>query len=332
MYTRRNVIKLLGQVTAVPLFQPLFAQPGFAADGGTELVLLGTQGGPNFTSERREAGSALIVGGRPYLIDAGYGVLGRIAESGISFLDIPEIFLTHLHDDHVADLPALIGHQWTQGRIAPTRIWGPHGTRAMVEAALAFNQANTEIRMVDEGRVVDPRQLFSGHDVALEAAGPLIVMEDDRIRVTATSNTHYPPEGMAAMPHRSQSLRFDAADRSVVFSGDTAYSEQLVSLARDADVLVCEAMQVEIMQQLFQEMRASGKYQDNPDGILHHIISTHTPLADAGRMAQEAGVGLLVLNHLIPGALRDVDDSSYIDAIRPHFGGRIIVGRDLQRI
>lgn len=332
MSTRREFITRAARTVLVPLLPYLPARLASAADLQTELLLLGTQGGPNFTTERREAGSALLVQGRPYLIDVGYGILGRIAESGVSFLDIPEVFLTHLHDDHVADLPALMGHQWTQGRVQPTRIWGPHGTSAMVEAALAFNQANTEIRMVDEGRALNPRQLFSGHDVAAAAGQPVLVMEDDRVRVTAVNNTHYPPEGLAAMPHRSLSLRFDSEDRSVVFSGDTAYSEQLVALARGADVLVCEAMQVEIMDQLFQEMRASGKYQDNPDGILHHIVSTHTPVADAGRMAAEAGVGMLVLNHLIPGALREVSDASYIDAARLHYAGPVVVGRDLQRL
>ena len=327
---RRRILQGLSCVLAgAPLLLP---PRTLAAARGTELLLLGTQGGPNFNRERREAGSALVVEGRPYLIDIGYGVLGRLEESGLSYLAIPEIFLTHLHDDHVADLPALIGHQWTQGRVTPTRIWGPHGTQALVDAALAFNQANTEIRRVDEGRALEPRQLFAGHDVVLDPNQPVLVMEDDRVRVRAVQNTHFPADGLAAMPHRSLSLRFDTAERSVVFSGDTAYSAQVVALARGADVLVCEAIQVGIMDQLFQEMRASGKYQDNPDGSLHHILSTHTPVPDAGRMAAEAGVGLLVLNHLIPGALREVSDQSYIDAVRPFFPGTVVVGRDLQRL
>lgn len=329
MSRRRQFLAGLAQLGLLPLLGPA-APLVAAADHRTSLVLLGTQGGPNFNAARREAGSMLIVEGQPYLVDVGYGVLGRIEESAHSYLDIAEVFLTHLHDDHVADLPALIGHQWTQGRIAPTRVWGPYGTRAMVEAALAFNQANTEIRMVDEGRAVDPARLFSGHDIAPGELQPVPVMEDARVRVSAVQNTHFPDAGRARMAHRSLSLRFDSAGRSVVFSGDTAYSEQLVALARGADILVCEAMQVDIMQEIFREMLAGGKYQDNPEGIWHHIVSTHTPVPDAGRMAAEAGVGMLVLNHLIPGALREVSEQSYIEAARQHYAGPVIVGHDLQ--
>lgn len=334
MKTRRSFLGTVLPSLAMPLMAgpTLSLLPRRASAQDAVLILLGTQGGPNFSSERREAGSLFVVGDRPYLIDAGYGVLGRVAESGFSYLDIPEVFLTHLHDDHVADIPALVGHQWTQGRVAPTRVWGPHGTRAMVDAALAFNQANTDIRMVDEARSVDPRERFSGHDIAVEGNEPVVVMEDDRIRVTAVQNTHYPEEGKSRMPHRSLSLRIDSDTRSVVFSGDTAYSAALVDLARGADILVCEAIQVEVMRDIFREMVASGKYQDNPDGILHHIVSTHTPVADAGRMAAEAGVGMLVLNHLIPGALRAATDQSYIDAVRQFYAGPVIVGKDLQRI
>lgn len=331
MKTRRDLLAAFGRSAAAGLLLPWSVSAQEAGDEVT-LILLGTQGGPNFTSARREAGSLLVVAGQPYLIDAGYGVLGRIAESGQAWLDLGEVFLTHLHDDHVADLPALIGHQWTQGRIAPTRVWGPHGTRALVEAALAFNAANTEIRQVDEGRATDPRQLFSGHDIAAAASGITRVMEDARVRVTAVQNTHYPAAGMARMPHRSLSLRFDAAQRSVVFSGDTAYSARLVELAQGADVLVCEAMQVEVMQAIFRDMVADGKYQDNPDGIWQHIVETHTPVADAGRMAAEAGVGMLVLNHLIPGALREVGEQSYIEAARRYYAGPVVVGQDLQRL
>jgi ribonuclease BN (tRNA processing enzyme) len=296
---------------------------------GTQLILLGTQGGPNFQPDRKEVGSTIVVNGIPYLIDCGYGVLGRLVESPIDYLQIPAVFLTHLHDDHVSDLPALMSHQWTQGRITNTEIFGPFGTSDMVKAALKFSQANTEIRMVDEGRQLHPEDLFSGHDIELDQ-GIVTVFEDERVKVTATLNTHYPDEGMARMLHRALSLRFDTADRSIVISGDTAYSENLIRLAKEADVLVCEAMQAEMMREIFKRMVASGKYQDNAEGILNHILYTHTTTAQAGQMAANANVGLLVLNHLIPGSLEATDDASYLSGVREYYKGPVIVGRDLQ--
>lgn len=326
--SRRSLLTTIGLLT-------LAGQSPFhlarAQGAGTRLLLLGTQGGPNFNTSRRETGSAILVGDRPYLVDCGYGVLGRLAESGHSYLDIPHVFLTHLHDDHVADIPALIGHQWTQGRIEPTDFWGPHGTEAMVTASLNFNRANTQIRMVDEGRQLEPASLFSGHDVPAQD-NPQRIFEDDLISVEAIANTHYPTSGLEHMPHRSVSFRFDTQDRSIVFSGDTTWSDNLVRLARDADVLVCEAMQVDVMERLFADMVASGNYQDNPEGIWQHIVSTHTTTEQAGRMAAEAGVGLLVLNHLIPGGLEEAGDASYLRGVRRHYDGPVIVGRDLQSI
>ena len=130
------------------------------------------------------------------------------------------------------------------------------------------------------------------------------------------------------MPHRSLSFRVDAGGRSFVFSGDTAYSSGLVALARGAEVLVCEAIDVVAMRRAFEGMVARGMYRDNPEGIWRHIVDTHTPLEDAGRMAADAGVRTLVLSHLVPGALDSLPDENYLVAARKTFKGEIVLGRD----
>jgi ribonuclease BN (tRNA processing enzyme) len=93
-------------------------------------------------------------------------------------------------------------------------------------------------------------------------------------------------------------------------------------------VLVCEAMDVAAMRKAFEGMVARGMYADNPEGVWRHIVATHTPLEDAGRMAADAGVGMLVLSHVIPGALDRLPDETYLAAARKTFRGRIILGRD----
>ena len=317
----QSSVLALGYALQSPL--PVQAQAGNA----TKLILLGTQGGPNYNLKRGEAANLLVVNEQPYLIDCGYGALRAIMQSGHNYLNIGQIFLTHLHDDHNADLPALLSHQWTQGRVTPTTVFGPYGTNTLVTAANAYNQANTDIRLVDEARSVLPSQMFSGQVVAATAS-PVLVFEDRNLKVTACENTHFPEESKIHMAHRALSYRFDTADRSIVFSGDTAYSENLVALARGADILVCEAMQVEIFRKAFEGMVANGNYADNPEGIWNHIAGTHTPTVDAGRMAQEAGVGMLVLNHLIPGGLDEVGDAAYLEGVRQHFQGTVIIGQD----
>ncbi len=302
----------------------------FAAEPrGTRLVLLGTQGGPNYLPTRAETASVLVVDGHTYLFDCGYGTLAALIKARLSYREIDYVFLTHLHDDHSADLAALIGHQWTDGRVAPVAVYGPAGTARLVAAAIAYDALNEEIRLVDEARSVRLASYVSGREVPA-GAKPVAVFHDERLSVTAVESTHYPPESKARMPDRALSYRCETADRSVVFSGDTAVSSALVALAKGADVLVCEAMDLPLTRANFEARVAKGAYADNPEGIWHHIITTHTTTEQAGEMAAAAGVRTLVLNHILPGALSPrVGDGTYAKAARKHFKGEIIVGRDL---
>jgi ribonuclease BN (tRNA processing enzyme) len=295
---------------------------------GTRLVLLGTQGGPNFNATRGETASVVIADGQPYLVDCGYGTLGALKKASVNHRQVAQVFLTHLHDDHTADLAALLVRQWTDGRVDPTTVIGPYGTSRMVQAVVAFGEANTAIRLGDEARSVKPADLFRARDVEATST-PAEVYRDERVTVRSVENTHFPAESKARMPYRSLSFRFDCRDRSIVISGDTAYSAGLVALAKGADVLVCEAMDVAAMRKAFEGMVARGMYADNPEGVWRHIVGTHTPVEEAGRMAAEARVGTLVLNHVVPGALDTLPDEAYISAARKAFTGRIIVGRDL---
>src|SRR5690606_21014364 len=123
-----------------------------AARDADRLILLGTQGGPNYLPQRSESGNALVVDGVTYLIDCGYGTLGALIEAGLDYLEIANVFLTHLHDDHTSDLAALLSHQWTTGRIEPTTVHGPHGTRALVELARGADVLVCETIEVDAMR------------------------------------------------------------------------------------------------------------------------------------------------------------------------------------
>jgi ribonuclease BN (tRNA processing enzyme) len=295
---------------------------------GTQLVLLGTQGGPNFNAERNESANAVVVDGRVYVVDLGEGGLAALGKVALSYRNVARVFLTHLHDDHHSDVPSLLTHQWTDGRTQPAVVAGPYGTAKLVAAALDYAEANAAIRLVDEARSVRPADIFRGEDLAATSE-PGEVYRDELVRVSAVENTHYPEESKRQMPYRSLSYRFDTPTRSIVFSGDTAYSANLVRLARGADVFVCETIEVAAMREAFERRVAQGAYADNPEGIWKHIVDTHTTTVDAGRMAKEAGVGMLVLSHLVPGALQPLSDEGYLRGVREQFAGRALVGKDL---
>jgi ribonuclease BN (tRNA processing enzyme) len=277
---------------------------------------------------RGETASVLVIDGQPYLVDCGYGAFRALVQADVNFLNIAKFFLTHLHNDHVSDVAALIGHQWTRGRKEPTTVYGPYGTDELVAAAVAFNAADARIRTADEGRTLKAIDLFSGV-VVPPSEMPTKVYEDARVVVTAVENNHFPDATKAAVPDRSLAYRFNSASRSVVFSGDTAYSERLIALAKDADILVCEAIDVVATRANFDAMVAKGAYGDNPEGIWKHIVETHSTCADAGKMATAANVKTLVINHLVPGGLSPSQtDQSYIDQITPSFSGKVIISAD----
>jgi len=298
---------------------------------GTRLVLLGTRGGPGVDLNRGEAASAVVVNGTPYVVDCGYGTLRALVASGLGYNRLGTIFFTHLHDDHTSDLAALLSHQWTGSRTEPTNVYGPHGTAALVEAAIAFFRANVEIRIVDEGRTTLPETLFHGHDLAATAA-PAEAFKDERVAVTAIENTHFPERSKAKMPYRALSYRFDTQDRSIVFSGDTAYSKSLVELARGADLFVCEVMDQGVYERNHARAQAEAA-AGNAESIWRHVAETHSTPSDVARMASEANVKTVVLNHLLPGPRTsdrlEFPVTTFVDGVRATFSGNVIVGQDL---
>ena len=327
------LLPVLGEPDTLGAQAPAQSRPPAPPAGppaGSLLVLLGTQGGPIINLGRGEAASAVVVDGRPYLVDCGYGTLRALVQAGLRLVDVGSVCLTHLHNDHTADVAALLSHQWTGSRRDPTTVYGPPGTQALVRGAIAFFAGDVEIRSVDEGRTARPEAQFRGEDVQATAA-PVQVFKDDRVTVRAIENMHYPEVAKARMAHRSLAFRFDMADRSIVFSGDTAPSANLVELARNADILVCEAVDVARHRQLMADAAAAGPGAS----IARHVAETHSTTEEVGRMAAAARVKMVVLSHLVPGSNPvpgEIPDTAYIAGVRRFFDGQVIVGRDQMKL
>jgi ribonuclease BN (tRNA processing enzyme) len=329
--SRRTVLTGALGLAALGFHSRVLGQPPAANRStpppGTRLVLLGTRGGPGVSIDRSETASAVIVDGVPYLVDCGYGTMRALVAAGIGYQPVSTVFLTHLHDDHTADLAAVLAHQWTGSKATPTHVYGPYATERTVKGAIEFFRANVEIRTIDEGRTAKPEDMFFGHDADV-GNEPKRVFADDRVIVTAATNTHFPERFVARMQHRSLGFRFETSTRTICFSGDTAYSENIVRLARGADVFVCEVMDhrtYEANMARAREAAAAG----NPESVARHVAETHVTPAGAGRMAREAGVKTVVLNHQLRGqAAQGFTISSFIDGVRAEFDGQVIVGED----
>jgi len=279
----------------------------------TRLILLGTGGGPRPRKESSAAAQVIISNGAAYVVDCGDGVARQLAIASVPLTTLRHVFLTHQHSDHNADYGNLLWLAWASGLSTRVDTWGPPPLEQMTKLFLQMNAYDIETRIANEGRV-PLAPLVHVHE--LRAGGE--VMHDDNVRVTAAVVDHPP-----VTP--SFGYRFDAADRSIVISGDTTPSENLIKLAKGASVLVHSVLYVPAVDRLVARVPNAGTLKAS-------IIAHQTSAEDAGRIAEAAGVKTLVLSHLVPADDPNVTERMWIDAARTHFSGTVIVGRDLLEI
>jgi ribonuclease BN (tRNA processing enzyme) len=284
-----------------------------SAATGTRLILLGTGGGPTPKKNRSAPAQAIVINGATYVIDCGDGVARQIVSAGLKLGSIRNIFITHHHSDHNADYGNLLILAWAADLDHRVDTFGPPPLAAMTRQSLALNAFDIKTRIADEGRR-PPGPLIHPHEINR----PGVVMQDANVKVTAALVRHTPVEPSFA-------YRFDTADRSIVISGDTAPSDALIALAKGADVLVHEVMHLPSLEPLLATEANATRLKD-------HLLASHTTTEQVGKIATAAGVKTLVLSHFVPGGFPFIDDRVWLEAVRPHFAGEIVVGRDLLEI
>jgi ribonuclease BN (tRNA processing enzyme) len=328
---------------SIPVLLPHYSSPrageGRDGSGDSKVVLLGTKGGPRVGTGRANPSNLVTAAGRCYVVDCGYGVTRQLLEAGVQADEVRTILITHGHSDHMLELGPLIYNAWASGLREPIEVWGPTPIGKTVASFLDSLGYDIDIRMADEGRP-DLRKLVAVHEfeappspfLPLEAGeaklidphpaagspGAAIMFERDGVKVSAARVRH-PPISHA------YAYRFDASDRSIVFSGDTTYSPELITLAKGADVLVHEVMHLGGLDRLLSRV-------PNAPSLRKHLIDSHTTTEQLGHVAAEARVKKLVLSHLVPGDDPAITDAMWIEGVRKNFSGEIVVGRDLMMI
>jgi ribonuclease BN (tRNA processing enzyme) len=306
---RRDVLRWAAALGAVAIGP---VRPG-AQSSKTRLILLGTGGGPRPRKGRAASSQVVLVNDTPYVVDCGNGVARQLVLAGVALASLRHVFVTHHHSDHNADYGNLLLLAWAAGLRTRVDTWGPPPLEKMTTLFFELNADDINTRISDEGRVpLVP--LVRAHE--LTKGG--LVLEDDNVKVTAALVDHRP-----IVP--AFGFRFDARDRSIVISGDTAPSDELIKLAQGADILVHEVLYLPAVDRLVSGVQNAPRLKES-------IVSHHTTAEDAGRIAKAAGVKTLVLSHLVPAEEPPVTDQMWLDAARVHFSGRIIVGKDLMEI
>jgi ribonuclease BN (tRNA processing enzyme) len=355
---RRRLAAMAAAAATTALAAPAIAQP--ATTSRTRLVTLGIAAGRSAWrgSKVGACSSAVVVGRDVYVIDFGKGWVDHFFEAGLGapgksgssggFESLRAGFLTHLHADHVADLPELILYGATDGmarRTTPMPIIGPGpgllpnrtrfaatqplspdsptpGTVQMIERLYEAFAADLNDNMFDSG-MPDPHGYLIGRDIALPpgitlavdvpppAMKPFEVYRDENVTVSAILVDH------GAMKP-SFGYRFDTADGSIAFSGDTTANPNVIELARGADILVHEALDRRWANSLFPPTMTEAQ-----KAKLNHLTGAHTAVQDIGPIAQAAGVKLLVLSHLAPF---DLPEQEWLQEVRG-FGGLVKVAK-----
>jgi ribonuclease BN (tRNA processing enzyme) len=314
--------------------------------GGASVILLGTNGGPPPLAARYGISSALVVNGKAYVIDCGRGALSQFVQAGLSLKSLAGIFLTHLHSDHTVDYFSFPLLSATTGAFTSTEVYGPGpaGEPSLVPSApgpvpgiagltslanQAFAASTTFFKAENVG--ADPVTLVNVHEVLPPASAgaslstpapvmaPFTVLETSDVKVTAICVPH-------GAVYPAYAYRFDTDHGSVVFSGDTSPTPNIITLAQGADLLVHEAVDL-----------ATYAGLGLPPALLAHLQAVHTDVTKLGQIAAESNVRALVASHLGPGDPAILSDEGWRAALRASakqagFGGPMLLGADLMRI
>ena len=300
---RKHVLPVI--VGSVLMTLVLAGQPSPDKPGIT-VTLLGSGGGPN-PHPKRFGPSILVRAGRQTLLfDCGRGATIRLAQLGMLLGEVRNVFLTHLHSDHIIGLPDLFLTGWgAQGRKTPLRVWGPAGTAQMMDHMQKAFEVDIRIRRDVDEKFVKEGIMASSTDIKEG-----VVFEEDGVTVTAFLVDHRPIEPAFG-------YRVDYGGRSVAMSGDTRFSENLIKFARGVDVLVHEAIDPQEVRARLSKMAATQEEIDNI--VAHHIT------------AEEAGV---VFSRVKPrlAVYAHISDADLITPARRSYSGPLEAGEDLMTI
>ena len=276
-------------------------------DKKTQVVILGT-GTPIPDAHRAGSSIAVIHKGEAYLFDIGAGAIRNAIIARYKY-DIPSlypsqiccVFLTHMHSDHTIDYAELAATLWWRRR-APLSAWGPVGLEQMTNGMVEMMAPDTALRTGGS----QPVQDSEAHKIKVTEIEEGIVFQKDDLTVEAFAVNH-------GKIKPAYGYKITTADKSIVISGDTAFSEKLLEKSRGVDLL-------------FHEVISDSGLAGTTEFWQNYHKSSHTLASELGRLASEARPGLLVLYH---GLFYGVSEAVIVDEVRTTYDGEVVLADDL---
>jgi ribonuclease Z len=270
-----------------------------------KVTLLGT-GNPPPVMHRFGPSTLVEAGVQTFLFDAGRGALQRLYQLQVRWRDVQGVFLTHLHSDHVVGFPDLWLTGWLVGRRdSPLQVWGPRGTQKMMAHLEQAYEYDIRIRLYDDRASPD------GVVILAEDITAGVVYEQGGVTITAFEVDHTPVKPAFG-------YRIDAAGRSVVLSGDTRVSDNLIRSAQGVDLLVHEVV-------VPSSLHQAGLPPEWAQAIIEH----HVTPEQAGEVFSRVQPRLAVYTHIV---LPTATETDLIPPTRKTYAGPLEVGEDLMVI
>ena len=288
-----------------------------------EIVFLGT-GSPLPNPERCGSGTVIVAGGNHVLVDCGWGAARRLMPSGVFPGMIKVVVFTHMHSDHITDFPDFFFQRWVNGAQGPLKVFGPEGTRETIDGFMMAIRQDIGFRKAHHGEKLHPDGAKVEVTELATSASPREFLELEGLHLESFEVDHFP-----VVPALGYRASYDG--RSVVLSGDTSFCESLRAAAEGVDMLVSEAVNVEILGQRIDNLRKIG--MPLQASLFEDIPDYHLPTLELAKLARDAGVGELLVTHLIPPISNDEKEvKEFIKGMGQVYPGRIHVVHDTERV
>lgn len=290
-------------------------------DDALHVITTGT-GAPLPDPKRVGPQTVVVAGDQMLVFDTGPGSTRKLSLTGLGIGSVNALFLTHYHSDHISDLGEFMLQHWTEtGATEPLKIYGPPGVEQIVDGFLMAYQIDRGYRIEHHGEDVMPPLGFGGvahtFDLGSDLMSSEVVYEADGVQVIAF-NVDHPPVVPAV------GFRVNYKDRSVMITGDTIYSDSLIQHAMGADLMVSDALNHK-MSQMFAD--AGEDLDNNLSSVTEDIQESHIRPEEAALVAKEAGVGALIITHVLP-PVPDLFINPFLRDARAVFDGEVRMAND----
>jgi ribonuclease Z len=276
-------------------------------DDALSVAVCGSRA-PLPSPNRAETCLLVQAGTSKFIIDSGEGSAANLQRWGIDYTDLEAVILSHLHSDHISDMPEIQFQSWLGGRKERLPVLGPVGTASTIEGFRLAYELDASYRSEHHGSIL-PIEAY-GYDVIEFDGDSALIFENKDTKITAFRVDHSPVDP-------SYAFKVEYKDRSMVISGDTVALNVMVEYSKGVDVLLHDAL----AKPLIQTMEKVADESDNKvlSKVLFDIQDYHATTVEVAEIAKKANVNLLVYYHLIPAPRNYVSEQMFLRGVSDIF-------------